>query len=91
MPLGDAQCDSCGAIRVGNFDRAVAIEMIRAGGWHHMVGNTIGGVPFESILCKRCGHDEHKRPRSTVVIEQEALPLDWEGARVDRSEGIQAR
>lgn len=90
--LGDAVCDSCPAERVGSLNRQSAIQMIRAGGWHHMIGSTIGGVPFEAILCPRCARDERKRPRTTVVIDQDALPFDWEEFRkVERGEGFQSR
>jgi hypothetical protein len=92
LPLGDAACDTCGKQRVGSFDRTKAIQMLRAGGWHHMAGLTIGGVPFESILCRVCGHDEHRRPRTSAVAQQEELPLDWEeGRTVVGAQGVQSR
>lgn len=77
--LGDAVCDSCGEMRTGHCDRHQAIQIIRAGSWHHSIGTTIGGVPYEQILCKECARGEHKRPRKTLLIDQEeTLPFDWE-------------
>ena len=87
--LGDAVCDSCPAERIGHPNRHEAIQRIRAGGWHHMAGTTIGGAPFESILCRSCVKDEHRRPRSTATIENEELPLDWAVERkVERGHSV---
>lgn len=84
--LGDAICDSCSEARIGHADRATAIQMIRAGGWHHAVGVTIGGVPYEAILCKTCARDERKRPRTAKPLaDEQALPMDWEQWRIDGS------
>lgn len=86
--LGDAVCDSCGDARIGNIDRDAAIQLIRAGGWHHATGTTIGGVPYEVILCKTCAHEERKRPRATANLQgQEQLPIDWEQWRINGSAG----
>lgn len=90
---GDARCDTCGFWRCGHWDKAIAIQMLRAAGWHHMEGSTLGGQPFEHILCALCGREEHKRPRTAGGIEQEQLPLDWEGEQGGRRQGkgIQSR
>lgn len=80
--FGDAVCDSCGESRIGNPDRHLAIQIIRAGGWHHSAGFTIGGDPYEQILCKECARGEHKRPERTLsVAQEEQLPIDWTGAQ----------
>lgn len=82
--LGDAVCDTCGEARLGHLDRVKAVQMIRAGGWHHAVGITIGGLPYEATLCRTCAHEERKRPRVTVILDnQEQLPIDWEQWRID--------
>jgi len=78
MLCGDAVCDSCGAVRLGHMDRHRAIQILRAAGWHHFDGNTIGGVPHEAILCKACVKEERKRPKTIAALAQEEqLPIDW--------------
>ena len=85
---GDAKCDSCPQQRVGHLNRALAIQMLRAGNWRHMIGKTLGGVPFETILCRDCAHHEHKRTRKDNDLQQDALPFDWEEfRRVERKQG----
>lgn len=82
-PTGDATCDTCGHLRFCPEDRALAVQMMRAGGWRHMKGTTEGGREFETILCPRCAKDEKRRTRSSKeTIEQEELPLDFEAGRV---------
>lgn len=76
--LGDAFCDTCGAVKVGSLDRHEAIQRLRAAGWHHFNGETIGGQPHEAILCKTCVKEEHKRPKAQAVVPQgEQLQIDW--------------
>jgi len=78
MLYGDAVCDSCGAVRLGHADRHRAIQILRAAGWHHFCGETIGGKPHEAILCKACVKEEHKRPKATPALAQdEQLAIDW--------------
>lgn len=82
LPKGYAACDTCGFERVVLEDRDAAIQLMRAGGWAYLKGETIGGKQFETILCPGCRKDERKRSRDTTTVEQEALPLDWEKGRV---------
>lgn len=80
--FGDAVCDSCGDVRPGDPDRHKAIQIIRAAGWHHAIGETIGGQPYEHILCKEDACGEHKRPKRILHVDQEeVLPIDWESTR----------
>jgi hypothetical protein len=91
---GDAVCDSCGQTRMGHHIRPAAIQMIRAGGWHHALGHTIGGEPYEAILCKGCVREEHKRPKKITPMDMtgEELPLPWEEWRiVEHGPGSQSR
>lgn len=83
--FGDAVCDSCGDVRIGDPDRHQAIQVIRAAGWHHSAGHTIGGVAYEAILCKACVKEEHKRTKKVRFVEaqEEELPLDWGQRRND--------
>lgn len=78
---------------MGHAQREAAIQIIRAGGWHHALGQTMGGTPYEAILCKRCAREEHKRPPKKPPLEQdETLPLNWEEWRhIERGEGFQSR
>lgn len=92
LPKGDAQCDTCPSIRTCVADRNLAIQMMRAGGWRHMQGKTLGGQDFETILCPDCAKQEKKRVRSKGEAVQEALPLDWEQGRiVVGRQGVQSR
>jgi hypothetical protein len=92
LPKGDAECDTCGAIRPGTDDRHMTIQMMRAAGWRHMKGTTRGGQDFETVLCPRCAKDEKRRTRSQEIVDQEALPLDWEeGRRVVGGQGSHTR
>lgn len=81
-PDGDAACDSCKAIRVGAATKQATIQMMRAAGWRHMCGKTLGGQEFETILCPKCAKDEKRRARKTEEAEQDVLPLDWEEVRI---------
>lgn len=92
MPLGHVGCDSCGATRWTCDDEQQAIQMLRAGGWRHMAGKTLGGQEFETILCPGCVKDERKRSRGKKEIEQDTLPLDFEKGRiVVGGQGISSR
>lgn len=91
LPDGCATCDTCGKLRIGPHEREQAIQMMRAAGWHHWVGVTLGGVGQEVILCPQCAKDEKKRPRSTVIIEQDSL-FEWKELQdFGKSQGIQSR
>lgn len=66
--------------------------MLRAGGWRHMQGETLGGEPFETILCPDCAKGEYRRTRTKAEGVQEELPLTWEEPKVVRgAQGIQDR
>lgn len=90
---GDAHCDNaCGAVYLGETDRHAVIQRMRAARWHHAQGNTIGGAPYEAILCPKCAKDERKRRRDKPSIKQEALPLSWEEyRRNEQAQGFQSR
>lgn len=81
LPSGDASCDTCPVIRYCPEDRALAIQMMRAGGWRHMAGMTLGGEEFETILCPGCTRGEKRKTRTKETLEQDALPLDFESGR----------
>jgi len=53
------------------------VQVLRALRWHHSSGTTIGGAPYEALLCPVCAKDERRRKRIPTTIDQEALPLDW--------------
>lgn len=91
LESGDAVCDTCGKARIGHLDRHQAIQMLRAGNWHHAKGLTIGGVPYEAILCPGCARDEHKRTRKIITIEQDALFAREGYEKVEQGQGIQSR
>lgn len=94
LPKGDAACDNedCGAIRICVDDRHKAIQMMRAGGWRHMEGKTLGGQDFETILCPKCAKDERRRTRVKAEPDQDVLPLDFEEGRVVVGrQGVQSR
>jgi hypothetical protein len=89
---GDAACDTCGTERACVPDRHLAIQMMRAGGWRHMKGTTLGGQEFETIICSPCTKGEYKRSRGRRDTVQQELPLDFEEGRVvARGEGVQSR
>lgn len=92
LASGDAACDTCATVRICVSERAKAIQMMRAGGWRHMEGKTLGGQDFETILCPGCTRDERRRTRTKADVEQDALPLDWEeGRAVVGKQGFQSR
>lgn len=92
LPRSYAACDTCGFERVVLEDRDAAIQLLRAGGWHHMRGKTLGGQEFETILCRKCAKDERRRTRVKEEVEQDALPLNWEEGRiVVGKQGVQSR
>lgn len=67
-------------------NRHRAIQVIRAAGWHHSIGRTIGNVPYEAILCRACVKEEYKRPKKTLLVDQEeSLPIEWDKWRKDES------
>jgi hypothetical protein len=92
LASGDAACDTCEHVRICVPERERAIQMMRAGGWRHMKGKTLGGQDFETILCPTCAKDERRRRRKQEPTDQEALPLDWEEGRiVVGKQGVQTR
>lgn len=88
---GDATCDTCGHVRVAACTQGDTIEMMRAAGWAHMKGTTLGGQEFETILCPACRRDEKRRTRVKAEMDQEALPLNWEEGRVIGGQGVSSR
>lgn len=57
-----------------------------------MIGKTLGGQDFETILCPDCTKGERKRTRVKNDGVQEELPLNWEEPqRAGGKEGIQSR
>lgn len=82
LEKGDAQCDNCPSVRTCVPDRAQSIQMMRAAGWRHLEGTTLGGKAFETILCPPCVGTEHKRSRLKAETDQQELPLDFESGRV---------
>lgn len=56
---GNAHCDTCDAVKEVNHDT----QVLRAFGWHHSQGKTLGGKDYEGILCGTCARDERKRER----------------------------
>jgi hypothetical protein len=54
------------------------VEVLRALGWHYGNGVTIGGAPYEVLLCPGCAKDEKRRVVIRPSIEQDALPIEWE-------------
>lgn len=77
-----AVCDVCGATRGVTHDREQSVQLLRAGGWRHMAGETLEGKEFETILCPKCVKDEKKKSRGTKEIVQDTLPLDFEEGRI---------
>lgn len=77
-----AVCDNCGATRGVTADREESVQLLRAGGWRHMAGQTLEGKQFETILCTKCVKEEKKRSRAPKEIEQDTLPLDFEEGRI---------
>lgn len=85
-------CDTCGKTGPGHRDHQVAVQMLRALGWHHGEGVTMGGQRYEALLCTGCARDEHRRKRSIQQVEQDAFPIDWDTCRVvERGQGSQTR
>lgn len=79
---GNGICQSCGRTEAGHSVRKIAIEFLRVMRWHYGTGETIGGQQYEVLLCPDCSNDQHRRPRQTVTLEQDALPIDWEQFKV---------
>ena len=74
---GNAICQSCKTMLNAGPNRQKAIQFLRAAGWHHSKGVTIGGDSYEALLCPHCAHDEKRRKIVRPSIEQDGLPLDW--------------
>lgn len=91
-PKGDAACDTCGTVRMCIGNRHQAIQMMRVAGWRHMKGETLGGQEFETILCRDCASNEHRRVRTKSPLEQDELPLQWDTERKSvGGQGISSR
>lgn len=89
---GDGICQSCGKTSPGHEVRARAIEVLRARGWVYGSGVTIGGQPYEALLCPSCTRDEKRPVRVKRILDQDALPFDWEqGGAAVRGAGIESR
>lgn len=79
---GNAVCH-CGKVFIGATAKAATIQMLRARGWHHSAGVTQAGADYEALLCPSCARDEHRKVRAApAAMDQDDLPLDWEGLRV---------
>ena len=77
-----AVCDGCGATRGVTGDREESVQLLRAGGWRHLKGKTLGDEDFETILCPGCVKDQRRRSRDKTQVEQDTLPLDFEEGRI---------
>ena len=85
-PTGAGVCDTCR--REGPHN----VQVLRALGWHHSSGETMGGQPYEALLCPSCAKDEHRRKRTPQLIDQDALPFDWgQCAATPQSQGGHTR
>lgn len=91
LPDGDAQCDTCEQVRIAFDDRHHTIQVMRAAGWRHMKGTTLGQVPFETILCPGCTKEQKRKTRTKQEGVQEALPLDWQEEKTVGGQGVSSR
>lgn len=76
---GNARCH-CGSTWPAAATRDVTVQMLRARGWHHSAGKTLGGDDYEALLCPTCVKGEKKR-RTTPSgsgLDQDALPINWD-------------
>lgn len=90
---GNAVCNNCGKTRAGHEDRRVAVNYLRAGGWHHSQAKTLGGNSYEAILCPQCVTGEKKKIRQQSTLDSEPLPFDWETMKgqPERGHGFSSR
>ena len=70
-------CQSCGTVGPGHEVRRIGIEFLRVLGWRYWCGDTIGGQPYEDLLCPQCCRSEKKRVIVRCTIEQDQLPIEW--------------
>lgn len=83
---GNGLCQTCG--RPGPD----SVETLRVRGWHYGSGVTIGGVPYEALLCPRCAKDVKRKVIVKSTLEQDQLPIDWDSCRVEpKSQGGHTR
>lgn len=83
---GNGICQTCGRKGPAN------IQTLRALGWHHGAGVTIGGSGYEALLCPNCAKDEKRRKTTRSTLEQDQLPIDWTQCEVaPRSQGGHTR
>lgn len=84
-------CDSCGRKGPGHDSRRIAVEYLRALGWHHSHGRTIGGDEYDAILCPQCAKNEKQKKLTKSTLDDEPLPLNWEEFRPEaRGPGYQS-
>lgn len=74
---GNGICQTCRKVGPGHEVRRLGIEFLRVLRWHYGSGETIGGRPYEVLLCPACAKDEHRRMVVKPSIEQDELPLEW--------------
>lgn len=87
-PGGSGICQSCGKTGPGHEVRRIAVEFLRVCGWHYGNGDTIGGDPYEALLCPQCSKDEKRRVVKKPGIDQDMLPIDWAQCQVtEHSQG----
>lgn len=69
-----------------------SVQVLRALGWHHGKGVTIGGEPYEALLCPHCAKDAKRRAVVKSEITQDELPFDWEQCKaVEKGQGAHTR
>ena len=83
---GNGFCQGPGCSKQGPGD----VEILRALGWHHGSGVTIGGDPYEALLCPHCAKDTQRRVVTRSTLEQDQLPIEWPAFR-PKSQGGHTR
>lgn len=68
---GNGICQTCD--RTGPSD----VQVLRALGWHHGAGVTIGGQDYEALLCPNCAKDVKRKVIIKSTMKQDQLPIDW--------------
>lgn len=71
-------CQNCKTVGPSAGSRQQTVEFLRCKGWHHAQGVTYGLQPYEVLLCRGCVTEERKRAIRQPVIQQDALPIDWD-------------
>lgn len=75
LPSGDGVCDSCPQLGAGTGDQHSTIQRLRAAGWHHAAGQTLGGQSYEALLCPGCAREQKRRKQIKFSFEQQSLPM----------------